>query len=59
MSLKKYIVSVLTAFFFFSSLIPLNVVNAATEDPYYEAIIERGTLIVGLSPDYAPYEFYA
>lgn len=53
-------------FFFFMSLlllasyfIPTAHVGATTEDPAYDQIIERGTLIVGLSPDYAPYEFYA
>ena len=42
-----------------SYFVPMTHVKAATNDPVYDQIMDRGTLIVGLSPDYAPYEFYA
>ncbi|ALV21818.1 MAG: ABC transporter substrate-binding protein/permease [Carnobacterium sp.] len=41
------------------TLVPLTSVSAADTDPVYEKIQERGSLIVGLSADYAPYEFHA
>ncbi|MCI1135168.1 ABC transporter permease subunit [Enterococcus gallinarum] len=34
-------------------------VHAETTDPVYEKIKQNGALIVGLSADYAPYEFHA
>lgn len=58
MKLRKKLAYTFSLLLFFCSFILLTQVTAASEDPYYDAIIERGTLIVGLSPDYAPYEFY-
>lgn len=43
----------------FMLFIPLKTVLAETTDPYYEKIQQKGELIVGLSADYAPYEFHA
>nr|WP_243430480.1 ABC transporter permease subunit [Enterococcus sp. DIV2402] len=43
----------------FIQFIPFKTVLAETTDPYYEKIQQKGELIVGLSADYAPYEFHA
>jgi His/Glu/Gln/Arg/opine family amino acid ABC transporter permease subunit len=43
---------ILTTFF------PLKVSFAQENDPVYDAIIKKGELTVGLSADYAPYEFH-
>ncbi|MFG1200114.1 transporter substrate-binding domain-containing protein [Pediococcus acidilactici] len=32
-------------------------VHATTKDPTYQRIRERGYIVLGTSPDYAPYEF--
>ncbi|MGO3364591.1 MAG: transporter substrate-binding domain-containing protein, partial [Leuconostoc falkenbergense] len=34
-------------------------VNAATTDPALTKIKKKGTLVIGLSADYAPFEFHA
>lgn len=43
----------------FSCFLPAKTVTAETADPIYERVQARGELIVGLSADYAPYEFHA
>ncbi|MBS9338001.1 ABC transporter substrate-binding protein/permease [Fructobacillus parabroussonetiae] len=51
----------LAALFFSMLLAPLaaaNQASAATTDPTLEKIQKRGKLVVGLSADYAPYEFH-
>lgn len=40
-------------------LLPIRSVVAAEKDPVYDNIMKKGELIVGLSADYAPYEFHA
>lgn len=57
---KKIIITFFSLFLFLGALLPTIPVSAVEDkDPYYDAIIQRGSLVVGLSPDYAPYEFYA
>ncbi|MHC5229868.1 ABC transporter substrate-binding protein/permease [Enterococcus sp. LJL99] len=41
------------------TLLPAGSVLAEEKDPVYDSIMKRGELIVGLSADYAPYEFHA
>lgn len=41
------------------SFLPTGTALAEDNDPVYDNIIKRGELIVGLSADYAPYEFHA
>ncbi len=57
--LKKFGLFLLPVFMLFIQIIPLKTVLAETTDPYYEKIQQKGELIVGLSADYAPYEFHA
>ena len=40
------------------SLLPIKE-TFAENDPVYDKIIQKGELVVGLSADYAPYEFHA
>lgn len=58
---KKIVLVLLPFIILFTQL--LSAVPAAAEedeqDKRYEAIKERGELVVGLSADYAPYEFHA
>lgn len=58
---KKLFASIFAFMILFTYLIPAGSVFAADTDtdPVYQKIQERGTLIVGLSADYAPYEFHA
>lgn len=57
--MKKFWLFVLPVFLLLIQFIPLTTVLAETTDPYYEKIQQKGELVVGLSADYAPYEFYA
>jgi polar amino acid transport system substrate-binding protein len=57
--IKKFGLFLLPVFMLFIQFIPLKTVLAETTDPYYEKIQQKGELIVGLSADYAPYEFHA
>lgn len=41
------------------TFLPATTSFAQEEDPVYDSIMKRGELIVGLSADYAPYEFHA
>jgi amine acid ABC transporter, permease protein, 3-TM region, His/Glu/Gln/Arg/opine family len=41
------------------NIFPIQHVNAATEDATYDKVMKSGELVVGLSADYAPYEFHA
>lgn len=58
---KKIFLVLLPLFILFAQLFPMTQVAAAEEeqDERYEAIQDRGELVVGLSADYAPYEFHA
>lgn len=57
--MKKFWLFVLPVFLLLIQFIPLTTVLAETTDPYYETIQQKGELVVGLSADYAPYEFHA
>lgn len=57
--IKKFGLFLLPVLMLFIQFIPLKTVLAETTDPYYEKIQQKGELIVGLSADYAPYEFHA
>ncbi|MCD5000896.1 ABC transporter permease subunit [Enterococcus saccharolyticus] len=59
--IKKVWHFVLPLFLLLSVLLPLQTVAATTEevDSHYDSIIANGELVVGLSADYAPYEFHA
>ncbi|EOT28908.1 ABC transporter permease subunit [Enterococcus saccharolyticus] len=57
--MKKFWLFVLPVFLLLIQFIPLTTVLAETTDPYYEKIQQKGELVVGLSADYAPYEFHA
>ncbi|HPI99950.1 MAG TPA: ABC transporter permease, partial [Enterococcus sp.] len=57
--IKKIGLFLLPVFMLFIQFIPLKTVLAETTDPYYEKIQQKGELIVGLSADYARYEFHA
>lgn len=57
---KKMVMFFLPVFMFFATIAPLfNVAAAEQKDATYEAIQKKGELTVGLSADYAPYEFHA
>lgn len=57
---KKIVSLFFTALLLFLTFLPLKTVSAVeAEDPFYDQIMKRGELIVGLSADYAPYEFHA
>ncbi|WP_086350090.1 ABC transporter substrate-binding protein/permease [Candidatus Enterococcus clewellii] len=55
---KKLSALILSVLFVLTTLLPIHTTLAAESDPVYDRIIERGELIVGLSADYAPYEFH-
>ena len=55
---KKLLALLLPVVILLLQFVPLQTVAAATEDPHYAKIIEKGELTVGLSADYAPYEFH-
>lgn len=57
--MKKFWLFVLPVVLLLIQFIPLTTVLAETTDPYYEKIQQKGELVVGLSADYAPYEFHA
>ncbi|WP_207940331.1 amino acid ABC transporter amino acid-binding/permease [Enterococcus sp. DIV2402] len=57
--IKKIGLFLLPVLMLFIQFIPFKTVLAETTDPYYEKIQQKGELIVGLSADYAPYEFHA
>ncbi|MEK0397999.1 ABC transporter substrate-binding protein/permease [Tetragenococcus halophilus] len=57
---KRVFLVLLPLFLLFAQLFPITQVAAEEEqDEHYEAIQDRGELVVGLSADYAPYEFHA
>lgn len=56
---NKIFALVFSILFFLLALLPTNLVFAEEKDPVYDSIMKRGELIVGLSADYAPYEFHA
>ncbi|MBU5555557.1 ABC transporter permease, partial [Enterococcus sp. S157_ASV_20] len=56
---KKWLQTILPILFLLLSLLPIKETFAAETDPVYDKIIQKGELVVGLSADYAPYEFHA
>lgn len=56
---KKVLAFILPLLFILVALLPLKEAFAEESDPVYDSIMQRGELIVGLSADYAPYEFHA
>ncbi|MGQ4818605.1 transporter substrate-binding domain-containing protein, partial [Enterococcus faecium] len=56
---KKWLHTILPILFLLLSLLPIKETFAAETDPVYDKIIQKGELVVGLSADYAPYEFHA
>ena len=56
---KKWLQTILPILFLLLSLLPIKETFAAENDPVYDKIIQKGELVVGLSADYAPYEFHA
>jgi polar amino acid transport system substrate-binding protein len=62
MKMKKYLVSLVLAMItLVTVVVPAQSVQAQTtqEDAVYDKIKESGEFVVGLSADYAPYEFHA
>ncbi|MGK0551028.1 ABC transporter substrate-binding protein/permease [Enterococcus faecalis] len=57
--IKKSCALILLFFCLALTLLPFKASMAAEKDPVYDSIIKKGELIVGLSADYAPYEFHA
>ncbi|MGX7195122.1 ABC transporter substrate-binding protein/permease [Enterococcus olivae] len=56
---KKALMLFLPVFALIMSLLPAQIATAETIDPHYENILQKEELVVGLSADYAPYEFHA
>ncbi len=56
--MKKIYAIILSLFFAISTVIPVSIASAEETDPIYEDILKKGELVVGLSADYAPYEFH-
>ncbi|MDH6365028.1 His/Glu/Gln/Arg/opine family amino acid ABC transporter permease subunit [Enterococcus sp. PF1-24] len=56
--LKKISRSLMIAVILLFSFLPLTSVSAEESDPVYQRIMDKGELVVGLSADYAPYEFH-
>ena len=56
--MKKGINILLVALMFLLVFLPVKV-QGAEKDEIYERIKQSGELVVGLSADYAPYEFHA
>lgn len=56
--LKKTVTFILALFLTVISFLPASTTFAEANDPVYENIMKKGELIVGLSADYAPYEFH-
>lgn len=54
---KKFGIWLMTIVLVLLTMIPLESL-AEESDPLYDSIMKRGELIVGLSADYAPYEFH-
>lgn len=57
--MKKTACAIFTFFLVLISFLPLKTVQGAQQDPVYQKIKQSGELVVGLSADYAPYEFHA
>lgn len=57
--LKKVFALIVPLIMVFLAFLPIHSVFAEDSDPVYDSIKKRGELIVGLSADYAPYEFHA
>ncbi|MGC6767307.1 ABC transporter substrate-binding protein/permease [Enterococcus sp. LJL128] len=55
---KKIIAFILPLLMAFIPLLTVQTAAAEETDSIYDGIIQRGELIVGLSADYAPYEFH-
>ncbi|MBL1227742.1 ABC transporter permease subunit [Enterococcus sp. BWB1-3] len=56
---KKFFTLILPVLIVVLSLLPIKTAFAEETDAVYDKIMDRGELIVGLSADYAPYEFHA
>ncbi|MEI5991126.1 ABC transporter substrate-binding protein/permease [Enterococcus crotali] len=56
---KKTLALIIPVLLVLLTFIPVATVSAEEPDPVYDSIMKRGELIVGLSADYAPYEFHA
>ena len=57
--ISKLFALILTLIIALSTLIPTVSAFAEEKDAIYEDVLKRGELVVGLSADYAPYEFHA
>lgn len=56
---KKTLALIIPILLVLLTFIPITTAIAEEPDPVYDSIMKRGELIVGLSADYAPYEFHA
>lgn len=56
---KKFFALILPILMVVLTLFPIQSAFAEESDAVYDKIMDRGELIVGLSADYAPYEFHA
>lgn len=56
---KKLFLLLLPILLLLTNFFPIQTVKADTEDAHYDQIMEKGEIVVGLSADYAPYEFHA
>lgn len=56
---KKWVFLLLTCLLAMGNLLSIRTVHAEENDAQYQKIKDSGELIVGLSADYAPYEFHA
>ncbi|MBP2098523.1 ABC transporter permease subunit [Enterococcus rivorum] len=56
---KKIVAFLVSTFIVLLSFLPISTAFAEESDPFYDRIMKQGELIVGLSADYAPYEFHA
>lgn len=56
---KKAFAFIIPVLLILLTFLPSSTALAEENDPVYDNLIKRGELIVGLSADYAPYEFHA
>lgn len=56
---KKAFAFIIPVLLILLTFLPSSTAVAEENDPVYDNLIKRGELIVGLSADYAPYEFHA
>ena len=56
---KNIFLLLLPIFALLLNIFPVQQADAATEDASYDKVMKSGELVVGLSADYAPYEFHA